>query len=299
MPLQATEQIIYDYISSDVSRREFWSSQAQEAQSLAPDKHQAAIELEKRLIAVYVADEEALSEIGGLVTRLQAMTCNWRSVAFKLMGLDLEDYLRSIATPRRETAANSQPSHRESSSIPPHLAGIVTPSGEALARARKELGRAALESMTDDQRIQFDRIQTQAQWARIEAQQLERLRTEVAAGNTDKRPEQRRNDGYSNSLGCLLWCGVIALVIIAETLWERVTFFFAGFLLIGLIVWVARKIEGKIRKPEEPPKTTREQIEEKINEAFTKFGIEQPSANLSREAFRTNWLQKHRFPLDL
>jgi hypothetical protein len=62
MPLGTTEQIVYDFIKSDPKRREYWESQIQE------------------------------------ITRIYLMTCRWITVAFKLMGRDLDEELKTAQT---------------------------------------------------------------------------------------------------------------------------------------------------------------------------------------------------------
>jgi hypothetical protein len=97
MPLGTTEQIIYDYITSDPKRRDFWEKQIKELQVHFPDEVEAPGKLAERLMLVYspLGDAKNISEIMPLVGSVDILICDWDSIAFKLMGRDLEEELRA------------------------------------------------------------------------------------------------------------------------------------------------------------------------------------------------------------
>jgi len=95
MPLDATEQIVYDYIKSDPKRRDYWESQIKEIRRLYSDENDAADELKKRLVIIYNPMSGNLSEIEGIVGTADLVACRWITVAFKLMGRDLDEELRT------------------------------------------------------------------------------------------------------------------------------------------------------------------------------------------------------------
>lgn len=94
MALGTTEQIIYDYITSNPAIREFWTNQIIAYRQTSSDEHAVAESLEKHLMAVYLGDQEALAEIEGLVDRIEIMSASWLSIAWMLMGVDIEKEAR-------------------------------------------------------------------------------------------------------------------------------------------------------------------------------------------------------------
>jgi len=95
MPLDTKEQILYDYIKSDPKRRDYWESQIKEIRTFYSDENDAADELEKRLVILYNPMAGNLSEIEGLIGTVDLLACRWITVAFKMMGRDLDEELRT------------------------------------------------------------------------------------------------------------------------------------------------------------------------------------------------------------
>lgn len=109
MPLGTTEQIIYDYITSDQKRRGFWEKQIEDLQVLFPDEDETPGKLAERLMLVYnpLGDAENVSEIMPLVGTFDILLCDWNSIAFKLMGRDLEEELMASVARMQQCSKES------------------------------------------------------------------------------------------------------------------------------------------------------------------------------------------------
>jgi len=338
MPLGTTEQVIYDYITTNQEIRDFWAEKIEELQADESDQHAIAAKLKELLISVYVLDEEGLRDVEPLINRINAMTCSWISIAFMLMGIDLQKKLiDSVKPPPRTVGTENNPipiisasyygvsMHAESAinrlfgegnwSSPSNYGDIhglrcwnvslkdgtqeqvwfdYSPAAKLVARRESGEKVGILDNIPRELR---DKILAGVHLAQYEAQDLKNLRSSVQKGDADKRPEPTKKEGATTATGCLTLLAVMYMVIVSETLTQRLAWLVGGFLLVGIATQIVNAIEKRIRKHPEQPETARERIETKIAAEYSQCKELNPKVDFTYDAFRADWLTRNKFPL--
>jgi hypothetical protein len=356
MPLGTTEQVIYDYITTNQDIRDYWVAKIAELQTKESDEHAIASKLEELLVSVYLLDEEGLKDVEPLINRIDAMTCSWISIAFMLMGIDLQKKLiESAKAPTRSKGTKENPIPILSASytgVSLHARSAIdrlfgegnwtSPSNygdihglrcwnvflkdgtqeevwfdyspAAALVARREAGEKVgiLDNLPQEERDKLhdrlgdiiesisqehrDNLYVESRVAEYEAQYLKTLRSAVENGEADKRPEPTKKEGVTATTGCLTILAVMYMVIVSETLWQRLAWLIGGFLLVGIVTQAVNAIEKRLRKQPAKPATARERIEAKIVAAYSKFKELNPNSTFNEEAFRADWLKRNKFP---
>jgi hypothetical protein len=337
MPLGATEQVIYDYITTNQDIRGYWSAKVDELRSQERDEDAVANKLEEHLVSVYLLNEEGLRDVEPLINRIQAMTCSWNSIAYMLMGVDLQAQLLAIAKQeRRAEGTKDNPIPIISSSY----TGVVLHAQSAINKlygegnwtspsnygdihglrcwqvvlkdgtskdvwfdyapaaalvARREAGEKVgiLDSLPQKER---DRLLVAFRVAQYEVQDTKDLRSAVESGEADKRPEPIKKEGVTATAGCLTVIAVMYMVIVSESMWQRLAWLVGGLVIAGVVTQAVNALEKRMRKPPPQPATPRERIEAKITAAYRKFRELNPNSDFAEDAFRADWLKRNKFP---
>lgn len=83
------EQIVYDHIRSNPHTRDLWVRRIGELRTQRLSDDQIANIIEEDLRNIYSQLEEARSDIEAFVDTVDLMLLDYRSIAFKLLGIDL------------------------------------------------------------------------------------------------------------------------------------------------------------------------------------------------------------------
>jgi len=131
--------------------------------------------------------------------------------------------------------------------------------------------------------------------AKAEAQSIQEIKRELKEGPRKKKADVTATGCVSGCLLLLVILFGIYFVIVSDSMLVRATIVIGGWIFLIIVGAISNKIDKRRKEKEVPPLTAKEQIEQKVDVAFTEYKKHNPDGKLSRDYIRQDWLKRNGF----
>jgi len=340
MPLGTTEQIIYDYLTNNPEIRDFWMNQISGLKAQGFDDEAIVEEIVNRFTQVYWSHQEGWADIEGLVNRISLFRADYKSVAYMLLGRDinkeaLDTVINTQSVPARNEGTKDNPipiisasalgADMHSVSAIDRLFGGVkwtelsnhgdingiycleitlengkresvwfdySPAAKLIKRRAAGEKVSVLDTMSPQEQKDFKNAVAKA---KAEAQSIQEIKRELKEGPRKKKADVTATGCVSGCLLLLVILFGIYFVIVSDSMLVRATIVIGGWIFLIIVGAISNKIDKRRKEKEVPPLTAKEQIEQKVDVAFTEYKKHNPDGKLSRDYIRQDWLKRNGF----